>query len=171
VKQSGGHIFVYSEPSVGTIFKVYLPRVNTVADVDVAEEQPAAAPRGMETILLVEDEQPVRELLQEVLKDLGYTVLAAPDGQAAITVSEAHTGPIALVLTDVIMPGMSGPDLVRRLEVLHPEANALYMSGYTDTAIVRLDVLDSGTALIQKPFTPADVAAKVREVLARSGQP
>jgi GAF domain-containing protein/CheY-like chemotaxis protein len=171
VKQSGGHIFVYSEPSVGTIFKVYLPRVNTVADVDVAEEQPAAAPRGMETILLVEDEQPVRELLQEVLKDLGYTVLAAPDGQAAVTVSEAHTGPIALVLTDVIMPGMSGPDLVRRLEVLHPEANALYMSGYTDAAIVRLDVLDGGTAFIQKPFTPAGVAAKVREVLARSGQP
>ena len=171
VKQSGGHIFIDSEPGVGTSFKVYLPRVNTVPHVDVAEERPAAAPRGMETILLVEDEEPVRELLQEVLEDLGYTVLAAPDGRAAITVSEAHAGPIALVLTDIIMPGMSGPDLVRRMEELRPETKALYMSGYTGTATIRLDALNGGTSLIEKPFTPAGVAAKVREVLARSGQP
>lgn len=150
---------------------MYLPRIDTVPHADVAEGRPAAAPRGTETILLVEDEEPVRELLQEVLENLGYTVIAAPDGQAAIIVSGAHVGPIALVLTDVIMPGMSGPDLGRRMEELRPETKVLYMSGYTGTANVRLDGLDGRTSLLEKPFTPAGVAAKVREVLARSRQP
>jgi PAS domain S-box-containing protein len=166
VKQSGGHLWVYSEVGRGTMFKVYLPRLGeTGVAVEPGSSRPGL-PQGSETILLVEDEAGVRELILDVLTDRGYIVLEARDGNEALRLCEQHSSPIHLLLTDVVMPGgMNGRELAERLTSLHPELKVLYMSGYTDEAIIHHGVLDRGTIFLQKPFTPNALERKAREVL------
>jgi len=166
VQQSGGNIWVYSEPGLGTTFKIYLPTI----EGDTESLRPAPIPtrllQGSETILLVEDEEMVRKLAYTVLQRNGYKVLEASNGNEALDVVQGRNGnPIHLVVTDVVMPGMSGRQLADRLASLRPEIKILYMSGYTDDAIVHHGVLDPGIAYIQKPFTPDALASKVREIL------
>jgi PAS domain S-box-containing protein len=168
VKQSGGDIQLYSECGRGTSFKVYLPRVAEAATTpDQARATTAAAPRGDETVLLVEDQPEVRDLAREILEASGYRVLQACDAQEAVLMAERHAGAIHLLLTDVIMPRQSGRALAERLRPLRPEIQVLYMSGYTNEAIVRHGVLEPDTVFIQKPFTPAALGSKVRETLDR----
>ena len=165
VKQSGGWIWVYSEPGRGTTMKIYLPEVDGSAEaVPLRVETPLTG--GSETVLLTEDEAPVRKLARKVLEGLGYTVLEAPRGEDALSIAQAHPGPIHLVLTDVVMPEMGGADLASRVQELRPDTRVLFMSGYTDDTVVRHRVLESGTHFLQKPFTPASLARKVREALA-----
>ena len=174
VNQSGGHIRVDSERGKGTTFRVFLPRVEVAsrsADAAAAAETTvtaAGAPphrsRG-ETILLVEDAQRVRAVVREILEMQGYEVIEARHAAEALTLSAGHEGPIHLLLTDVVMPEMSGRELAQRLVPLRPEMNVLYISGYTDDAIVRHGVLGAGMAFLSKPFTPDALAAKVREIL------
>jgi CheY-like chemotaxis protein len=164
VKQSGGSIWVYSEPGQGTTFKVYLPCLEQDADID--EAVPAAVNyRGVETVLLVEDEDIVRQIANEILTMNGYQVLQASHGDEALDVSRQHQGVIDLMVTDVVMPVMGGPELARRLAMTRPKMRVLYMSGYTDDAIVRHGVLQEQTAFLQKPFTAEAFARKLREVI------
>jgi len=167
VKQSEGYIWVYSEPGHGTSFKVYLPQAEAIKEKDAArtvEIQPAA-PHGSETVLLVEDEDGVRSLVRGILEAGGYKVLDANRPLKAWAASQQFDGPIHLLLTDVVMPQMNGPDLAEKLKVLRPKTKVLYMSGYTDGAILYHGVLQPGTPFLQKPFTPEVLARKVREVL------
>jgi PAS domain S-box-containing protein len=165
VKQSGGNIWVYSEPGQGTTFKIYLPQVEAAVD-ELEPSEPSAAPqRGGEHILLVEDEDELGDLVREVLEGHGYIVLQARHPADAVTMAERHPGPIHLLVTDVVMPEMSGPQLAASLASSRPAMRVLYMSGYTDDAIVHHGVLDPGTPFVQKPFTPEVLARKVREVL------
>ena len=167
VKQSGGSIWVYSEPGQGTTFKVYLPCLDQAADVD--EAAPASADySGAETVLLVEDEEMVRQIANEILTMNGYRVLQASHGNEALDVSRQHQGVIDLMVTDVVMPVMGGPELARRLALTRPEMRVLYMSGYTDDAIVHHGVLLEGTAFVQKPFTAEAFSRKLREVISVS---
>jgi PAS domain S-box-containing protein len=165
VRQSGGHIWVYSEVGKGTTFKIYLPRIEGA----VEEAEPLGARAvlafGSETILLVEDETEVRKLVREILEMNGYKVLEVHRGEEALSVGQQYQGPIHLMVTDVVMPGISGRQLAERLAPLRPDMRVLYMSGYTENAIVHHGVLDEKTAFIQKPFTPGTLALKVREVL------
>ncbi len=165
VKQSGGNVYVYSEVGHGTTFKVYLPRVDQPAAELSAGPVETAQPLGCETVLLVEDEEMVRHLAKEILQENGYQVLEAQHGRAALYIAEQHQGPIHLMLSDVVMPQMSGRALAEQLGQLRREVKVLYMSGYTDDAIVHHGVLDEGMAFIEKPFSPAALARKVREVL------
>jgi PAS domain S-box-containing protein len=167
VKQSGGHIWVYSEPGRGTSFKVYLPRTD-----EAEETRPSPAPhadtlRGHETILLVEDEEVVREFVYKVLTRSGYTVHAMADPQRAIHFADAHTGVLHAIVSDVVLPGISGPAMVSRLLAKHPASKVLYMSGYTDNAVVHHGVLDADTWFLQKPFTSEALVKRVRELLDR----
>jgi PAS domain S-box-containing protein len=165
VKQSGGSIWVYSEPGLGTAFKVYLPRV---ADDPLGAEPvapPAAPGRGTETILLAEDDEAVRTFARRALAGAGYTVLEAPDGEEALRMSARYEGTIHLLITDVVMPGIPGRVLAERLASERPELNVLYVSGYTENAIVHNGVLDPGTAFLHKPLTVESLLQKVREVL------
>jgi two-component system, cell cycle sensor histidine kinase and response regulator CckA len=177
VKQSGGYIWAYSEPGAGTTFKVYLP----VADTDQAVQAPAVsddvATAGTETVLLVEDEEAVRFLMRVILEKAGYRVLdAANPKEAEALFAENPTG-FDLLVTDVIMPGSSGPQLFERLAQVRSDLRVLYVSGYTDDAIVHQGHLDPGVEFLQKPFTAAELNRRVREVLddrtlaARSGDP
>ncbi|HEY0321200.1 MAG TPA: response regulator [Pyrinomonadaceae bacterium] len=168
VKQSGGNIWVYSEVGRGTSFKVYLPRVDEGAQEYKRSAEPEEAIQGAETILLAEDDDMVRKLASEVLSLYGYQVLEAANGGAALLICERHKEPIHLLVTDVIMPEMSGRELANRLSQLRPEMKVLYMSGYTDNAIVHQGVLDEETHFIQKPFAPDALARKVREVLGKN---
>ncbi|HXJ05866.1 MAG TPA: PAS domain S-box protein [Candidatus Acidoferrum sp.] len=165
VKQSGGYIWVYSEPDKGTTFKVYLPRV--VAEVESKPgvlEIPGAG-RGSETILLVEDEEAVRDLASRILSAKGYAVVAARSTKEAEQFSEKHTGDIHLVLTDIVMPGTSGRELAKRIAARHPRTRILFMSGYTDNVLAEGGVLEAGLSFLQKPFTPGAQVQKVRDVL------
>jgi DNA-binding NtrC family response regulator len=155
---------VYSEPEKGTTFKIYLPRVDAKAESATQTVQPTVR-AGDETVLLVEDDQQVRTLAGTVLTRNGYVVIEASDAEEAFRVAAQHAGPLHLLLTDVVMPGMSGRVLAERLSKQYPELNVLYMSGYTDDAIVHHGVLTPGVAFLQKPFTPTTLARAVREVL------
>ncbi|HXV42173.1 MAG TPA: response regulator, partial [Anaerolineae bacterium] len=166
VKQSGGDIWVYSEEGVGTTFKIYLPCVEERISVPQAlPETGLEMPGGRETVLLVEDDIGVRELLRQVLSKLGYKLLEAGSGQEALQLIAHYPDPIHLLLTDVVMPGMSGKTLADELADTRPNLKTLFMSGYTDEAIVQHGVLNSGVAFLQKPFSPMTLAAKMRSVL------
>ena len=166
VKQSGGYISVNSETGVGTTFSIYLP---VAAEPITAAPKPAtdATPRGSETILLVEDEEGVRELLEELLTGQGYKVFAASRGVEALQVSAFYDGPIHLLITDVVMPHMSGPEVAQRVSELRPDLRILYLSGYTDEAIAQHGIVDAKAAFLQKPFSRASLARKLREVLSQ----
>jgi signal transduction histidine kinase/sensor domain CHASE-containing protein/ActR/RegA family two-component response regulator len=165
IRQSGGNIWVYSEPGQGTTFKVYLPRVEDEADICEAQACRKELCQGSETILLVEDEVSVRRLASEILQMNGYRVFEAGRGSEAIEICEREHGPINMMVTDVVMPRMSGPQLADHLAEVRPDMKVLYMSGYTDGSIINHGVLASGTAFLQKPFTPASLLNKVREIL------
>ena len=167
VKQSEGYIWLYSEAGKGTSFKIYLPRFSATGEAlatqpALAQDQPSP---GHETVLLVEDEENLRRLARQALENQGYSVIDAPDGAAAIQISQAHQGPIHLLLTDVIMPGMNGRELANKISPTRPEMRVLYMSGYTENHIGHNGTLDEGITLLQKPFTLPALKAKVRQVL------
>jgi PAS domain S-box-containing protein len=164
VKQSDGYIWVYSEVGVGTTFKIYLPRLDDTAPI-VREESPSPLVQGSETILVVEDEGSLRGVLRETLEDNGYTVLVASDGAAALQVADEHAGPIHLMLTDVIMPGMTGRQAAQELGATRPRMKVLYISGYTQEGIARHGEFGLGTAFLSKPFTSAALLRKCRELL------
>ncbi|MEE9230973.1 MAG: PAS domain S-box protein [Acidobacteriota bacterium] len=165
VKQSDGFIFVYSEPGHGTTFKIYLPRVDEATEPLEPRTAPVKPLHGTETVLLVEDEEAVRALARTVLQRNGYRVLEAPGGPDAVEISERHEGPINLLVTDVVMPVMSGRELAERLTMLSPELKVLYISGYAEETVGGGDLLRPGTAFLQKPFTPDVLAHSVRELL------
>jgi signal transduction histidine kinase/CheY-like chemotaxis protein len=170
VKQSGGYVWVYSEPGRGATFKIYLPWV----DEQVPTQHQVAAVSlvgGSETVLLAEDDPSVRDVVGEVLTQKGYRVLRAPDGQTALDLARGHLGEIQLLVTDMVMPGMAGRELAEAVAARRPGIRVLYMSGYTDDAVVRHGVLEQGMPYIQKPFSAAGLAAKVREILDRAPAP
>jgi PAS domain S-box-containing protein len=172
IKQSGGHISVYSEPGRGTTFKIYLPQVESQAKIPLQRLDSPDLPRGTETILLVEDDPALREMVAILLKRLGYTVLAAANGIEALSLKQQRdSGHIDLLFTDVVMPHMSGKELADRVQALHPHTRILFTSAYTENAIVHQGVLNPGVALLQKPFTPSALALKLREVMDQPGAP
>jgi CheY-like chemotaxis protein len=168
VKQNNGFINVYSEPGKGTTFRIYLPRHGS--EKVVSEEAPAQAeaPMGTETVLLVEDEAALLELCGMLLEQLGYTVLATGDPRQAVQLAQEHVGEIHLLMTDVVMPEMSGRDLWQRLGELRPGLKCLFMSGYTANAIAHHGILDKGIHFLQKPFSLEQLAARLREALSAS---
>jgi two-component system cell cycle sensor histidine kinase/response regulator CckA len=165
VKQSGGNIWVYSEPRQGATFKVYFPRVEEALD-QPPTEPPSDTLIGSETILVVEDEPAVRELVRKVLERYGYRVLVAATPHEALKLATSHGDPIHLLMSDVVLPEMSGRSLAGQIVARRPDVRVIYMSGYTDNAIVHHGVLDPDTPFLQKPFTPEALARKVRAVLA-----
>jgi PAS domain S-box-containing protein len=164
VKQSGGHIWVYSEPGLGTVFKIYFPQVFGVAE-EAAIEPVTELARATETILLVEDDEQVREIAVNILRRCGYIVLVACNGGEALMICETHGAQIDLLLTDVVLPRMSGRQIVARLGPMRPDMKILFMSGYTGDAVRQHGVLEGGVAFLGKPFTPGSLTRKVREVL------
>jgi len=168
VKQSGGYVWVYSEPGRGTSFKIYLPRIEeTAVPAGRDGKSETQIPQcGSETILLVEDEKGVRELAREYLASSGYTVIEAEDGHTALELAAMHVGQIHLLLTDVVMPGISGRELAERVSQIRPGIKIIYMSGYTDQAVVHHGILQNDAVLLQKPFTLMTLAGKLRELLA-----
>ncbi|MCU1267054.1 MAG: domain S-box-containing protein [Acidobacteria bacterium] len=165
VKQSGGSIWVYSETGRGTTFKVYLPRVDVVIESEELTDGSPAVRGGVETILLVEDDESVRQLAVETLESYGYVVIAAAGGEEGLRICSERKGNIDLMITDVVMPRMSGRELAEQLAAIRPEARVLYMSGYTDDAIIRHGILEQNMPFIQKPFLPDALALKARELL------
>ena len=166
VKQSGGHIWVYSEPGLGTTVRIYLPRACTPAAAQV-EQAPNSATRlrGKETILVVEDEDVVRRVTCTMLGKRGYRILVASNGEEALELATQYQGPIDLLLSDVVMPQMSGRELANRLRPLRPNARVLFVSGYIGDAVVHHGVVGAEVPFLQKPFTSESLARRVREVL------
>jgi CheY-like chemotaxis protein len=162
VKQAGGHIGVYSEVGIGTTFRVYLPR----AGPERVSAQPVELARlgGTETILVVEDEESVRRIAARTLSSQGYRVLEAPRGEDAFRIAASHPEPIHLLITDVVLPGMSGREVADRLKALRPEVRTLFVSGYAGDGVVRQRLLDRSVAFLQKPYTRASLGRKVRQV-------
>jgi len=167
VKQSGGFIWAYSETGHGTVFKIYLPKTNQALAV-FHPAAPRPAPTGSETILVVEDDDAVRQLICETLGAHGYAVLEASSGEQALLVAQTRRGPIDLLLTDVVLTGIGGPEVAQRLSEQRPNTKILYMSGYTDQAIVHHGILAQRMHFIQKPFAPTALARKIRQVLANT---
>lgn len=165
VKQSGGYVWVYSEIDKGTVFKIYLPRVEEKVDALEKKDLDKTTPRGCETVLLAEDSASLREMAREYLESVGYTVLEAASGKEAFREAKEFAGHIDLLLTDVVMPEMSGPELARAVVALRPGLKVIFTSGYTDDAIEREGVLDPAVTFIQKPYRPKALACKIREVL------
>jgi CheY-like chemotaxis protein len=164
VKQSDGYIWVSSEPARGTTFRIYLPEYTGPMEEPPAPA-PVATPGGAETILIVEDEPAVRRMASRALRSQGYSVLEAANGAEALEVLSQAERPIDLVLSDVVMPVLNGRELSERLAADRPEIRVLFMSGYTDDDIVRRGLLQPGAPFLQKPFVPADLSRKVRDVL------
>ena len=154
-----------TEPGRGTTFKVFLPRVDAPVPAPARDSPRAPRRGGDETVLVVEDQEPVRRLTRKVLETHGYAVLAAADGPEALQLAERHPGAIHILVTDVVMPGMSGREVGRRLAAQRPDMRVLYLSGYADDSIVRHGVLEPGLAFLQKPFTPEILTRRVRELL------
>ncbi|MDL1962856.1 MAG: PAS domain S-box protein [Deltaproteobacteria bacterium] len=171
VKQNNGFVWVYSEPGQGTTFKVYLPRVKENVEPEEKGQTPVNNSGGSETVLIVEDDDSLRKLAQNVLQQHGYKVLDAENGEDALRVSQAHEGAIHLMIADVVMPRMGGKKVAERLKLLYPRMKVIYMSGYTDNAIVLHGVLAPGLNFLQKPFSPEGLAHKVREVLDEGDKP
>jgi CheY-like chemotaxis protein len=172
VKQSGGHISVYSELGHGTTFKIYLPQVEAQATLPAPRLESAHLPRGTETVLLVEDDPTLLKMAAGLLGRLGYTVLTAADGLEALSLAQRPDGvPIDLLFTDVVMPRMNGKELSEHVRALHPQTRILFTSAYTENAIVHQGVLDKDVALLPKPFTPSALARKLRDVLDEPGVP
>jgi CheY-like chemotaxis protein len=167
VRQHGGEIRVRSVVGGGTTFEIYLPQIEAGVEASGATEASARPATGSETVLLAEDEEQVRALAREILERQGYTVLEAADGAQALQVYEKESARIDLILTDVVMPRMSGRELVDRVRARKPSMPVLYMSGYTEDAILRHGVRDASMLLLGKPFTPGDLVSKIREVLDR----
>jgi two-component system cell cycle sensor histidine kinase/response regulator CckA len=169
VKQSGGHVTAYSELGRGTTFKVYLPRVSEQLSWARSDLAKAVRPHGTETVLLTEDEDAVRSLARRILQECGYVILEARDGAEAVRLAEEHDGQIHLMVTDVIMPGLGGREAAVQVAARHPGIKILYLSGYTDDAVVRHGILQAEVAFLQKPFSATALAVKVRAVL--DGEP
>lgn len=168
VKQSGGHINIYSEPGRGTTFRIYLPPVEQPPMTNSPRTENEQFPCGAETILLVEDEAPLRQLAQRILESNGYTVISAGSGPDALKLSKSHSAPIDLLITDVVMPEMGGREVAGRLTATRPGLKVLYISGYTDNAVARQGVLDPGTAFLEKPFSRESLTRAVRSTLDES---
>jgi CheY-like chemotaxis protein len=165
VKQSGGNIWVYSEEGQGSTFKIYLPRIKKATPILSASPGEAHLPTGNETILLVEDDEDVRTLARQILQEQGYTLLEAENGEEALHLVAHHDGPIHLLLTDVVMPGMSGKVLAKQLIQTYPDLKTLFMSGYTHNIIAHHGVLDPNVIFLPKPFNSMSLAHRVRTVL------
>jgi CheY-like chemotaxis protein len=165
VTQAGGWVWVYSEPGTGSTFKVYLPRAGGAINPLAGPVSAAQMPRGTETVLVVEDQPEVRKLTLAMLEGQGYHLLEAANGSEALSLCQQYPEPIHLLITDVVMPGMTGRELARLLMALRPSLKTLYTSGYPANAIAHEGVLDPGVAYLPKPFSPAQLAAKVRDVL------
>jgi CheY-like chemotaxis protein len=165
VKQSGGNIWVYSEKGQGTTFKIYLPRIEEDVEIEERTTSSSETLTGTETLLLVEDDEIVRQLARQILEMSGYTLLEASTPDEALHLYEQYKDPIHLIITDIVMPGMSGRELAHQLAQKRHDGKVLFMSGYTDNAIVHHGILDEGTHFLQKPFTPDALLRKVREVL------
>jgi PAS domain S-box-containing protein len=165
VREARGHIAIYSEIGHGTVFKVYLPRIDAQRRAPAAVAASTAAGTGKETILLVEDDAQLRRTIHKILASLGYRVLDSSNGEEALSVCQSHDGPVDLILSDMVMPGLSGPEVVNLVKAYSPAARALFMSGYTDHALLRSGTGLVGVNFIQKPFTPQALGAKVRGVL------
>jgi CheY-like chemotaxis protein len=168
VKQAGGDIWVYSEPGQGTTFKLYFPHVLEPLSESSGSDGSPDRRSGGETVLVVEDEQAVRDLTVRILQQLGYTILAASGGAEALEICQTHAGHIDLLLTDVVMPNMSGRQLADHIQASRPRTKVLFLSGYTENTVVHHGVLDAGVDFLPKPFSRENLSKKLREVLSRA---